>query len=289
MVLFVIVGGIFTLFGAGLLYLRFYYRKHARRVWGKVVALEKYEPSRSSRNSQRSIVYRPVVEYIFNGETYRFTSGGSSNNIYKYKVNQRVRVLSLDKGPEYVMLEDGVVGIMGNIFFLLGLVLVGVGLWQLSTRPSFSFSDWAPLLFILPAALIIFIKVRKSLQSNNVDIADQMLKSANLETDESLAGRTIYWSSSQIKKEVNTNNKIGLTISTFFLVGSLTGLYFTWQALPPHTQELLSNLMNQSENFDKLLVLIKKKDPKLIGFLIALFFSLMGTHSFIYSSRKLNS
>ena len=293
MILFVLVGGVFAIFGGALLYVRSYFLKYASKVWGKVVAIEKRMSTHRSGNSRESsITYAPIVEYIFNGEPILFSSGGSSNNIYKYKINDRVRVLSLDKGPEYVMLEKGVLGTMGRVFFIVGLVFCGIGfynLFQKSASPTFSwFSELAFLLLLAPGAFIVSVKIRQYFKDHDVKLSELMLKSAKLETRESLEGREVYWSKQALEKELASVTKVGLIVSLVFFVGALVGLYFTWNALPVASKNLLSGLLENSGNFQQVLVLVQRKDPKIIGFLIALFFSLAGTYSLVFSMKKLN-
>ena len=294
MILFVIVGGVFALIGGALLYMRFYFLKHADRVWGKVIAIEKtISHHRSGSSSSSSVTYRPIVEYVFRGETYWFSAGGSSNNIYKFKIDQRVGVLSLDKGPEYVMLEDGILGTMGKIFFVIGSLLFGFGIWQIFKKPPQTMTDWlwdyGVLLFIIPPTFVVFSKIKKHFEKSDTNIAEQMLKAAKLETDETLRKRKVYWTRKQLQNEVGNINRIGYAMSSIFLILCLVGLGFTWQWMTPETRDLILGSITNLDNLNEIMALVKKKDPKIIAFLIALFFSLMGTHSFIYSMRKMNS
>ncbi len=293
MIVFAIVGAVFTLFGASMLFARRYFEENAMRVWGKVIALEKKISRGSGKNRSKTVTYGPIVEYDFEGQTYWFSCGSSSNGIYKYKIGQRIRLLSLRDGPEYVMLEDGVLAPMGKIFFFIGSCLLGAFVYTLKDRSFDSWFDLAPelifLIFFVPSFFIVRRKLKSHLKGKDLTVKKVMMRTATLETKNSLKGRDVYYTQNKLNNEISKINSISLAITSVFFAGAMFGVYYFWGRMPDSSRLTIEKLFSENFDLNVLIELIGKENPKVIGFFATSFFSILGAFSFLSSLKKTNT
>jgi hypothetical protein len=277
MIVFILVGSVFSLFGAVLLYIRFHYTTHAREVRGHIVGIEKRKSISRNRGSQRTqILYVPVIEYSFRGELICFTpKGASSNGIFNYEIGKEVRLLSLDDGPEFVMLKESFVKTLALVFFLIGVGFIGLGGYQLKEMKLNSLFDiifhFLPLIIVVPTLMVIFYKMKKFYRTHPEAIQKSMLKSAQLESSQSLKGREIFRSQREVNKEKESITKMG-RILTFFFIALLTALTFiVWNKLPASVQKILITFVKEMKNGDQVLELILSGSKELIAFIFIIF------------------
>jgi len=287
-----IVGFAFFAFGSLFLYIRMVFESEAKVVSGTVVGLErKISHMGSGQSRRRSVLYRPLVEYAFKGQNYRFTpDSSSSNGIFKYKIGQKVKLLSLDKGAEYVLLKEGSLKMISVLFILIGLGVMGVGINLLR---DFDFTNPFDYLFhLLPlASILIFLlmakmkmgKRKRGLKEKGIE--GQMLKSATLETEASLKGRTIYWSNHEIKKELGKVNKLGAFVTFIFLSFSLLFTAHMYKRMQGSARETLLAFMSDLSQLDGVIELLKAENPEVIGFLAGLVFTLLCLLGLIQQKR----
>lgn len=268
MVIFLIVGLCFSLFGLFFLYVRYHFEKEAREVSGFIVAIEK-RISRARKGQARRVLYYPIIEYTFKGENFSFRSGGSSYALSQYKIGQKVKLLSLDHGPEYVMLKDGVIKIMAWIFTFIGLGLLGFGAYQIQDFQWNSFSGIffgiLPLGLFLGVVLVLAFLMRKHSKGK---LATEMFKVATLVTQESLVGKDVYKVQKQIDAKLGKNRRLGLIVTFLFFAISYGFCSWMYNELP-------------DENWR---ILLEKKNPKMMGLLFGLF---MGGVSLLSLAKQL--
>jgi len=123
---------IFTIIGAGMLIGAFFMYKDtnefiANSIETKGTVVQLLE-SRSSKSSNKSIMYTPVVQFInTKGKQMEFSSSTSSNPP-KYSINEKVVVIYIPESPNKAKIKSffdlwGVIiipGIFGLVFFIIG-------------------------------------------------------------------------------------------------------------------------------------------------------------------------
>ncbi len=119
MLLFFLVGTLFSAIGLYIVFDAYTFRSRARRLRGRVIG---YETSRS-KNGQ---MYHPVVEYDDSGRRYRFKAEIGSSAI-SYGLNDDVDVLILGNSHSTARLKRPARPFLGFIFIALGMVFVAVG------------------------------------------------------------------------------------------------------------------------------------------------------------------
>ena len=195
------------------------------------------------------------MEYAFKGENYWFRSFGASNALAKFKIGQKVSVLSLKEGPEYVMLKEGITKIMAFVFGVLGLSLLALGCSKFGEisfdEPSKVLFNFFPLIFIVPTFLTIGLKMRAYSKKHPELMGKMMLKSATLETKESLKDRDVYYTQSEVDKQVSKNANVGVLISIVFFLGAFMGAQYCWNKLGSGVKEQLLSIEQIAEKLDK--------------------------------------
>jgi len=291
MIILIIVGTVFSAFALMLTYIRLYYVGHAQTLFGRVVAIEKrVSKTNYSGRTRVSVVYSPIVEYAFKGENYWFRSYGASNALAKFRIGQKVGVLSLKDGPEYVMLKEGITKIMAFIFGILGLILLGIGLSKLGEvsldTPFEILFNLAPLIFIVPTFITIGFKMRAYSKKHPELMGKMMLKSATLETKESLKDREVYFTQSEVDKQVSKNADVGVLISMIFFFGAFMGAQYCWNKLGSGVKEQLISMVEDFSRYNEFIGLINKSNPMVIGFLFSSVMALFGLYGLIISLKQ---
>lgn len=119
MLLFFLVGTLFSAIGLYIVFDAYTFRSRARRLRGRVIG---YETSRS-KNGQ---MYHPVIEYEEGGRRYRFKAEIGSSAI-SYALNDDVDVLLLGNSHSTARLKRPVRPFLGFIFIAFGMVFAAVG------------------------------------------------------------------------------------------------------------------------------------------------------------------
>lgn len=124
MIIFLIVGIPFVLFGLYFIVNTYNFRKFAAQVDGKVLGYEK-EVSRS-RQRGSSTTYSPVIEFVLGVETYRFKAGMSSSNM-SHQIGETVPVYYKTNDPHEAQIKSSLRYIFGGVFLAMGAVAVTIG------------------------------------------------------------------------------------------------------------------------------------------------------------------
>ena len=277
MILLIVVGSIFFLFGLGLYWVCRHFDRHAREVRGHVVALEKrVSHSSSSSSNSSSVLWIPIVEYTFNGELVRFSpQGGSSMGLQHFQIGKPIKLLSLDSGPEYVMLKKSTAKTMALIFLSIGALILGIGLWNLpellrSFKVSGSLFDFVfhflPLFMVIPFFFVTGRKISKFIKSNPGYFEEHIFKMAKIETSETLEHREIYWSEADLKKIKASHARIGFWVTMAFGLISLGGANSLFFKMP---KQIKKDLYESLHTFDFQVVInhLRNGEAELIGFL----------------------
>lgn len=124
MIIFIIVGIPFVLFGLYFIADTYNFRKFAAQTDGKVLGYEK-EVSRSRQHGS-STTYSPVIEFVLGVETYRFKAGISSSNM-SHQIGDTVPVYYKANDPHEAQIKSSLRYILGGAFFAMGAVAVTIG------------------------------------------------------------------------------------------------------------------------------------------------------------------
>lgn len=124
MILFIIVGIPFALFGLYFIVDTKYFRKRAAISEGKVLGYE--QSSSRDSNGRSSTTYAPVVEFVLGQNTYRFKAGVSSSSM-SYDIGEPVSVYYLPSDPHDAQIKSNLRYVFGGIFLTIGLVITSIG------------------------------------------------------------------------------------------------------------------------------------------------------------------
>lgn len=225
-----VIGMIFLLFGTVVLLAHFYYITHGKECKGKIIAYEKYSSATGTHGHKRhQLYYRPIYEYLYNGEKIWFIGGGSGT--IDKKIGDEITILSLNKGPAFCYPKTNTSYAFGLFFFVGGLIPLGIDWYYTESL----FAKWAPILITVVAIFQLYFYLRvKGLLDN---VLDGILKQASLETLETLKLRKIFWTNEELTQEVAFNYKAAVFISFIFFTLSCWGSSFFWMKLPEATQD----------------------------------------------------
>ena len=288
--IFLLVGGIFTFIGALFLKKYLFYKKHGSMIRGTVIGVEEYVSTNT--NKQSSTYYAPIIEFSFNGATYLFKDGGSSNGLGKYRIGQSVKLLSHAKGPEYIYLIGGVGNIFLIVFIILGLILIAVGIVNLIdevTSPKGFQFDWfgfIPLIIFFFVGGGIIKKIREFQKKTGEKVEFDFNKETLIKRKD-LKGKNVYYTQGEIKAKLSKFNQSALLISGVYFIGMSTLLYYYWN---DQSDAFKNSVLDILKDIDRWWEFINYLSPRVnndfFGLLIILFFFLTSVHSLTYSLRK---
>lgn len=257
---FVMFGGIlFLVFGLSILITHLYYRVNAKEILGKIIAVERLViVSRGRYGSGESTFYRPIYEYLFEGDPVWFSAGGSAS--LDYEIGQQATVLTLGRGPEYCRPKN-------HAYYLFSAVLIPAGLGSIAVGWS-NLYDWIDRLIPLLFVIALFFINRQYLISKKRWRG--LLRSSSLETFETLAGRDIYWSQERLEQEkVGHIRRAVFARSIFFLLTSIPTLLL-WSKLSKAPQQLM----------------LDKENLLFLGFVLLFFMALLAAYGLLRSILK---
>jgi len=225
-----LVGSIFFALGLNMA-LHFYrFRKSATRIHGRVLAIEKYiSETRMNGRKTSQVFFRPIVEYVLDGET-RKTTGAAVNEI-RHKLEQTVPVLirrSDDGQQVQAILDDGLSALIGYLIAFAGLGALGVYVFH---------ADGSIIAAtVLPAVLAgigfgissAFLKFKGFLATIQKDSTPHQ-NAEIIDTAESY------------RKEVSSHSFWGAIIAFGFMVLSLVMIWFGYSGLPADAREMINN------------------------------------------------
>lgn len=273
MIIILIVCGTFTLFGLGLGRLHLYFKRNAKTLRASIYAIERYQ---SSSRRKKSTYYRPLIKYTFEGQNYIFSSNFGSSDL-KYRINDQVKVLSLDKGAEYVRLQSRIQWLFPLIFFVSGTLGSLIYFYK---NPSFIiFSIYLTALALIPTMLYRYLKSK-----NLLDKFIETVLKAKIEDEISMKDREIFTKKRELKQHLQKNKFIGLIITLFFLLATSTGLHFSWNKTKLSSKEYFFDLMSNLELINQLEKFIQ--DKNLLLSLILIVFTALLLYSLLYQLFK---
>ena len=226
-----IVGSLFFAIGMNSV-LHFYKLKRiATRIRGRVIAIEKYtsEYRGTSGTTTRQVYFRPIVEYVYNGET-RMTKGASVNEI-RHKLKQNIFVLlnvSDDGDQVQATVEDSLNTLLGIIFACVGLGGLGAYIFAVG-------GSW--IIAVVTAAILTGIG---HVLSNMILTFKTGLISVKDDT-EIAEDSTLIETKADYIKEVSAHAFWGWIIALAFMMGSIWIMYAGYTDLPSKTLALISD------------------------------------------------
>ena len=272
-----IVSGIFVLVGAGFLTFHFYFKRYGKRLPGKIIGIEKYISYNTDHGKSCSTMYRPIVEYYFGGEKVWFAGGGQ--NTIPYKINQKVSVLSLSKGPEYCKLDNSMALIFGLVFGGFGIGVLAI-LWHEHTNWA---TRLAPLIVDL---LIVFFGIHQLKKKKLFKgVKEGLYKVTQLETKETLKDRKVIWDPKHLDFIDNKHTKMGLVVSTIFFLIILGMFSFFWSKAPFELHDLVFECLKQGCDIERFKAF--KDNGLSLGVGISAIFLLLATYSLLFGLRKM--
>jgi hypothetical protein len=263
------------------------YKKDCVHDNGKVVATEKFKSSMNNNVRSKRLMYRPIVQFIYQGQEY-FFKGNVGRNVIKYKIGEQVQVQYLNGKPESVRIAGGkVLTRFGTLFGLIGLVVLCI-----SVMTNSYLIEIKLLLAIAPFSILYlayqFVS-KKLIKAGGVD--KLMSDNSPLRTREELNALDLLWNDQAVFKEEYRVHKPFLYILPILLglvawPASIIGPKFFKR---PYVAENFNESLFDLDNLKIFVTTVMgqsemKKEFLILG--ICLFFFLALTHSLIYTLRK---
>ncbi len=273
-----IAGSVFFAIGINIITHFIRFRAIAERAIGHVKLIEKYigySSSTGSNSRTATTYYRPVIEYIYNGET-RTTVGISVSEI-RHKLKQKVAVLlnvSEDGKKIQSMVDDPLQLFLGGIFACVGCVAICVFIFGLG-------GSWITALVVASAMVGIGHMISGLMLNFNEafdDNGDQWIA----KTDS-----TLIDTQNEYMKEISSYGFVGLIMGFILLFVSFAIMYYGYNELPA---ELTSLIFNDFNTFWTSMTEGKLKEDEenaLIIVGIGIFFFLASLRSIYYVNKKM--
>lgn len=203
------------------------FKNHGLKIRGHVKAIEKYR-SNTHQNGQHvtSTYFRSIIEYIYKDETRIVYSAGT--NEIRHKLRQSVTVLLIEEenGAINACLDDAASYIVGLIFALAGLVILGVYLFALN-------GSWLLAIIIFPgltgAGYVIASMVR-TLKTTITSMADTPKENS-----------VIIDTQADYIKEISNQSLWGHIIALGLMCAGLAIMRMGYNDLPSKAAELFTS------------------------------------------------
>jgi hypothetical protein len=243
-----IVGSLFMLFGIFLVIEHANFRKTAYRARGTIVAIEKYlSTSANSRSpNSKSIFYRPVVEYVADGQTYHFNRTPGQNTV-KYKLQQSVPVMLARDNPADARLDSPFQLVFGMVFALMGFVTWVVFMFNY----HFSWRSIALALIIIGVLGLIVYKVGRANKFKSWQDFKRVYRQSNVSGR--IAGSAedpllnpgknsmLFTNQTELDAELNRYLWLAKIISLVFLMLGIAMLAYGWKIYSQQMAETHAN------------------------------------------------
>lgn len=222
MILFLILGLVFLIFGFLIIYLAIYYRIHGQPHEGKVYAIEEYiSIQRENGIDREHILFRPIYEYNFKNTTYYFFGGGS-NNISK-KIGEKINIYVLtSRGPDFCTTDISFRVWFGVVFSIIGFIAIMLFL----NKADFSISNMA-LIFLAFAFASIWKMLTKVLVKQS--FVDGYLKNSQMIAKEHLKDLKLMSTQMELDQFKHRSDKIGLYFGIISTTIFTAISFFLWK------------------------------------------------------------
>ncbi len=120
-------GSAFFALGVNMVFYRYAFQKKAKRIQGRIIAIERYTSTSGSGSDRSSATfYRPIAEYEYKEKTYKCF--GNSVNAIRHKFEQTVPILinTTNDGKVNSMFDESTLYLLGFIFTLSGMAALFV-------------------------------------------------------------------------------------------------------------------------------------------------------------------
>lgn len=243
-------------------------RRKAKRVSGKVEVIEKYVSRyRSSDGVSSTLMYRPVVSYVYEGRSYEVR--GVSTNQLRHRLGQTLEVLvetNVQTGEIRAQINDSMNIVIFVVFFLIGVSGIVLG----------SVLETATLLRTVITVAVVFMA--GFMIDRTIGKTGSVLRQVKEMDGASSEDVTRITTPKELEKEIVQHQKIGFIIAFLAIGGGVWVMYAGLSQLSASEYDLLFSVP-----FD---VLEKSRNEKpLLIAGIGVFFALTGIYSLIYQSR----
>lgn len=234
-IIFFLVGLPFTIVGLFFILDHKKFMAKARKVNGKVVALEKYQ-SENSQN-ETSTYYRPIIDFSVSGDSYRLTASIGTGDM-KYKIDQRITLLYAPNNPKDAKIDTPMHYVFGGIFVVLGLASCSVFAFEV-IRNGFS---WLEPIIVMLIIMPILLSLKKAMKSENITSLHEFKRQFKVHNESKgsavIVGskddpfldpdRVFYKTKAKFREETAKLEFIGFIINIIFFAAGCVMLYFGW-------------------------------------------------------------
>lgn len=233
-----IVGSIFLAVGINIICGFYKARTTGTKVTGRVKAIEKYISRTRSYDTEAGhsrtrviTLFRPIVDYVYNGENH--TVKGIGVNEIRHKLGQNVPVLLTKNqhGDISARLDDAHYYLMGGLFAALGLLALGVYLFAAD-------GSWIVMTAVTPATIAIGYLI--SVYARNYKSDEESTPEEDVPADPD-SKSTIIDTKAAYREEVSAHGFWGMIIALAFMAISLVIVYFGYTDLPEAATDILWN------------------------------------------------
>ncbi len=223
----------FILIGLGFIYLQSHFKRNGKRVYGQVVAYEKYISKTRTSNSNgqtKQLFYAPIIKFQMTGQTKYLKAAGS--NQFLYKLGKKIELRVLDEDANEILPMTFTLPLFGISFLAFGLGFLCV---FFSRVEFYSWQFYIPiiLLFSLPWILIEFLKRKGLLERAKKDL----LKNSSI--FEGFDPKKFLSSQEDITNEKKSHKKVGLIISFLFFGFTSWVANLIWKKIPLSNKEII--------------------------------------------------
>ncbi|GEM_PF-6754114 len=244
--------------------------KSAKEVTGKVVGIEHYTSTyRSNNQTRRQSYYRPVVEFQWNGKTYKI-AGASISEMHNRLYDDIAVFVREDYMGEILdaTVKTRILKVFASGCFLIGAVMLGF----LVNEAQAEYKDIG-LVFTLVFIASLFLK-------NTIKIKPHFKQWQPKED-----GRLIDTAHEQME-EVSRNTKSGFIVASVFLLIGLAMVYGAYNGLPLDGQNAV-----RQDVFAVIQQAIDGQIPpsweeELILGAMGSFFTMLALYSLAYTNRQ---
>lgn len=247
------------------------FKTKGEKIYGKVIAYEKYY-SRSGRNrNSKQLLYAPIIKFQYRSKVKYLKEAGS--NMLLHYLGKKIELRVLNKNINHIKSMTFFSLLFGVVFLKVGTILIYLHMRKFSHDS---------IEFFIPIILVILVPVLIYSYLNKKGYVKEIIKAHydNQSVFDSFDSKKFLSSQQELDRETKKHKSSGLIISIIFSIITFWAGAAIWNKIPKKNQDILMNPQMWEH------IKIDSKEPMELIFLFIVFLGVFMTISIVKQIRS---